>query len=545
MKKRRSFILVIILTFLIVFVFFNISSAKKEASERTIKIGFYDYYPYFYINKESKVSGYYNELAKSISEKLDFDFEYVNCSISESLKQLENREIDLVFGINKTPEREELYEFTSECIDEEKYVIYTNKDIKYGNVEALNGKRMGYIEGETNNQWILNYLKSKNINVELVNISSYKAAESLLIENKVDFIVGNSESDIKNIDKNIDKNIKNIFEFSSGPTYIVAKKNDKELISKINEVLKTTDYKSNINNNIYYKHFNDIFKNTKNILIGISILLIFIISVKKVGGKIIIMNKQKNIINNLKKENYTLFYQPIVDFKLKKVKGFEALLRLKKNDKILTPYYFLKDIEESNMMQEVTLWSLKRIISDYTFIKEYDFVHKEDFYISLNVSFKEIEDLEFLREIIKIVKQNKIKENTICLEIVEKFGLEEINKIQKNMSFLKENGILIAIDDFGVEHSNLDLLKKIDSNIIKLDKFFVDGLNDSIISIKVIDFILDICKLSNKAIVIEGVEEKYQVDIIKTFLYEKIYIQGYYFSKPLDIQSLGNFDITN
>ncbi|MDZ5253661.1 EAL domain-containing protein [Clostridium sp. LIBA-8841] len=542
MKKRKSFILVVILVFLMVFVFYNMPISKKEDNKRMIKIGFYDYYPYFYINKDSKVCGEYNDLVKSLSEKLDFNFEYVNCSISESLKQLENREIDLVFGINKTPEREKLYEFSDDCIDEERYVIYTNKNIKYGNIKALNGLKMGYIEGETNNEWVLKYLKNKNINVELVNISSYKAAESLLIENKVDFIVGNSESDIKDMGKNI----RSIFGFSAGPTYIVAKKNDKELISEINKVLKTTDYKSNRNNNIYYKYFSDFFNNTKNILISISILLILIISVKKMGQKIIIITKQKKITNDLKKDNYTLYYQPIVDFKSEKVRGFEALLRLIKNGEVLTPYHFLKDIEESNMMQEVTLWILKRVISDYDIIKKYDFVDKENFYISLNVSFKEIEDLDFLNEIIKIVKEKKVKENTICLEIVEKFGVEEIEKIEKiqeNMKFLKENGILIAIDDFGVEYSNLDLLKKIDSNIIKLDKFFVDGLNDSIISIKVIDFILEICKLSNKSIVIEGVEEKYQVDIIKTFLYEKIYIQGYYFSKPLDITSLRNLNI--
>lgn len=539
MKKRKSFILVIILAFLMVFVFFNISVSKREDNKRTLKIGFYDYYPYFYINKEGKVSGYYNDLVKSLSEKLNFNFEYVNCGISESLKELENREIDLVFGINKTPEREELYEFTSNRIDEERYVIYTNKNIKYGNLEALKGMKMGYIEGDTTNQLILKYLKSKNINVELVNISSYKAAESLLIENKVDFIVGNSESNIKSMDKNI----RSIFEFSSGSTYIVAKKNDKELISEINKVLKTTDYKSNRNDNLSYQYFSDFFSNTKNIFISISILLILIISVKKIGQKIKKITKQKKIIKDLKKENYTLYYQPIVDFKHEKAKGFEALLRLTKNGEVLTPYHFLNDIEESDMMQEVTLWALKRVILDYNVIKQYDFIHKENFYISLNVSFKEIEDLEFLKKIIKIVERNKVKENTICLEIVEKFGAEEIKKIQENMRYLKENGILIAIDDFGVEYSNLDLLKKVDSNIIKLDKFFVDSLNKSIISIKVIDFILDICKLSNKSIVIEGVEEKCQVDIIKTFHYDKIYIQGYYFSKPLDIESLKDFNI--
>ncbi|MDU2828201.1 MAG: EAL domain-containing protein, partial [Clostridium perfringens] len=233
-----------------------------------------------------------------------------------------------------------------------------------------------------------------------------------------------------------------------------------------------------------------------------------------------------------------LYYQPIVDFKHNRVRSVEALLRLRKDGKLLTPYHFMKGIEDANMMKEITLWVLKRVIKDYNIIRCYDNINEKDFYISLNVSFNEIKDREFLKKIVKIVNDNKIIKNSICLEIVEKFVVGEIEKIQENINFLQDNGILIAIDDFGVEYSNLDLLKKIDSNIIKIDKFFADGINDSEISLKVIDFILDICRLSDKSIVIEGIEEKEQVDIIKTFLYEKIYIQGYYFSKPLDIESL-------
>ncbi|WP_415341065.1 EAL domain-containing protein, partial [Clostridium perfringens] len=253
-----------------------------------------------------------------------------------------------------------------------------------------------------------------------------------------------------------------------------------------------------------------------------------------------IIKKQK-IINDLKRGNYILYYQPIVDFKHKRIRGFEALIRLMKDGQLLTPYYFIQDIEDANMMKEITLWALKRAIKDYNIIKGYENINDKDFYISINVSFNEIEDLKFLNKVIEIVRNSNIGENSICLEIVEKFGAEEIEKIRENIKFLQDNGILIAIDDFGVEYSNLDLLKKIDSNIIKLDKFFADGISDSEISLKVIDFILDICRLSDKSIVLEGVEEKEQVDIIKTFLYEKIYIQGYYFSKPLDIKSLKTY----
>lgn len=534
-KRRKRFVLVSILVFLLAVVFYRILIFKQEERKRVLKVGFYDNYPYFYINDKAKVCGDYNEIVKSLSKRLNFKVEYVNCSLLELLKELENGEIDLVVGINKTPEREKLFEFSKNCINEKKYSIYTNENIKYGNLEALNGKKMGYIKNELDNEKILNYLKSRNINVELVNGSSYKGIKTLLIDDKVDFIVDNSDSDIKNKGKDI----KEIFQFSSGPKYIITNKNNKELISEIDQGLNSINVEKNKGNTLYNEYFNKFFNDNinKHILIIVA-LIVFLILLKKEENQLEVIIKKNRIINDLKKDNYTLYYQPIVDFKHNRVRSVEALLRLRKDGKLLTPYHFMKVIEDANMMKEITLWVLKRVIKDYNIIRCYDNINEKDFYISLNVSFNEIKDREFLKKIVKIVNDNKIIKNSICLEIVEKFVVGEIEKIQENINFLQDNGILIAIDDFGVEYSNLDLLKKIDSNIIKIDKFFADGINDSEISLKVIDFILDICRLSDKSIVIEGIEEKEQVDIIKTFLYEKIYIQGYYFSKPLDIKSL-------
>ena len=505
---------------------------NKEQRKTLLKIGFYDDYPHFYIDHKANICGYYKDITEKLAEKLNFKIEYVNGKAPDLLKELKNGEIDLVFGIKKLPEREEFFEFTNKSINNELKLIYTNTDIKYGDLEALNGMKMGYIEGELDNEWILDYLKKRNINVELVNGSSYKAVKTLLIHNKVDFIVDNPDSDIKNKGKNI----KEVFEFSSGEKYIVANKNNKELIKKIDGALSTINLNAYLGNNPYFKKIDNFIIDTTNKNVVILILFIIcIIMFKKVKKRIVKIFKKKKIYNDLKKDNYTLYYQPIVDFKHNRVRSVEALLRLRKDGKLLTPYHFMKDIEDANMMKEITLWVLKRVIKDYNIIRCYDNINEKDFYISLNVFFNEIKDREFLK---KIVNENKKIKNSICLEIVEKFVVGEIEKIQENINFLQDNGILIAIDDFGVEYSNLDLLKKIDSNIIKLDKFFADGINDSEISLKVIDFILDICRLSDKSIVIEGIEEKEQVDIIKTFLYEKIYIQGYYFSKPLDIKSL-------
>ncbi|MBO3373763.1 EAL domain-containing protein [Clostridium perfringens] len=536
MKKSKRFIMLIL--FFLVFIMLFLCHGliiNKEQRKTLLKIGFYDDYPHFYIDHKANICGYYKDITEKLAEKLNFKIEYVNGKAPDLLKELKNGEIDLVFGIKKLPEREEFFEFTNKSINNELKLIYTNTDIKYGDLEALNGMKMGYIEGELDNEWILDYLRKRNINVELVKGSSYKAIKTLLADNKVDFIVDNPDSDIKNKGENI----REIFEFSSGPKYIVANKNNNELIKKFDGSLSTINLNGYLDNNHYFKKtHNFIIAITNKNVITLIIFIICIIIFKRVKKRIVKIFKKKKIYNDLKKDNYILYYQPIVDFKHNRVRSVEALLRLRKDDKLLTPYHFMKGIEDANMMKEITLWVLKRVIKDYNIIRCYDNINEKDFYISLNVSFNEIKDREFLKKIVKIVNDNKIIKNSICLEIVEKFVVGEIEKIQENINFLQDNGILIAIDDFGVEYSNLDLLKKIDSNIIKLDKFFADGINDSEISLKVIDFILDICRLSDKSIVIEGIEEKEQVDIIKTFLYEKIYIQGYYFSKPLDIKSL-------
>ncbi|MGJ0701463.1 EAL domain-containing protein, partial [Clostridium perfringens] len=360
--------------------------------------------------------------------------------------------------------------------------------------------------------------------------------------NKVDFVVENTRSNLNYENKNIKK----IFEFSSGPVYIASRKGNENLIEGIDSVLGDLEENDEQKGaNLYSKYFNEYLDELKNekLLIGIFLIIVLVFFYKRRKDKIFRIRTKRKIREYMKNDKYILYYQPIVDPKTDSVKGFESLLRLNKDGKILTPYSFIKEIEDNNMSLEMSLWLLKKIISDYRIIKDYKMVKGNDFYISLNVSFKEIENPKFLRSLMKIAKDYKMDDCNICLEIVEKFGMEDIGRIQSAIRIIKEYGFSIAIDDFGVEYSNLDLLNKIDSDIVKLDKYFVDNLDKSIINEKTVQFISEICSISNRTIVFEGVEEKYQVDIIKAFPYEKIYIQGYFYSKPVDIETLKDFEV--
>ncbi|MGU8187882.1 EAL domain-containing protein [Clostridium perfringens] len=543
MKKRVfwvSIVFLIIITVLGITIKFD--GKKVNCNRQTIKVGFYEYYPYYYLNKNSIPDGYYNELLEVISNKLNLNYEYVDCNVTNALEKLKSGQIDLVFGISKTPDREKEYEFTDHYLNNDNFAIYTNKNIKNGDLKALNGLKMGYLKGEENNEWILRFLNNKGINVNIKNVSNYLQDKEYLYNNKVDFVVENTRSNLNYENKNIKK----IFEFSSGPVYIVSRKDNKKLIERIDSVLGDLEENEEQKDvNLYSKYFNEYLDKLKNekLLIVIFLMIILAFIYKKRKDKIFAIRAKRKIRCYMKNDKYILYYQPIVDPKTDSVKGFESLLRLNKDGKNLTPYSFIREIEDNNMSLEVSLWLLKKVILDYRIIKDYDMVKGRDFYISLNVSFKEIENPKFLRSLMKIAKDYKIDDCNICLEIVEKFGMEDIGRIQSAIRIIKEYGFLIAIDDFGVEYSNLDLLNKIDSDIVKLDKYFADNLDKSIINKKTVEFISEICNISNRTIVFEGVEGKYQVNIIKAFPYEKIYIQGYFYSKPVDIETLKDFEV--
>ena len=525
-----------------VYIIFNFHSKKVDNERETIKVGFYENYPYYYLNKNSKPTGYYNEILELICDKLGLNYKYVDCEVTDALEKLKSGKVDLIFGISKTPDREKEYEFTDHYLNNDNFAIYTNKNIKNGDLKALNGLKMGFLKGEENNEWILRFLNDKGINVKPIDASNYPEDEEYLYKNKVDFIVENTRSNLNYENKNIKK----IFEFSSGPVYIASRKGNEKLIEGIDSVLGELEEDGEQKDvNLYSKYFNEYLDKLKNekLLIVIFLMIILAFIYKKRKDKIFAIRAKRKIRCYMKNDKYILYYQPIVDPKTNSVKGFESLLRLNKDGKILSPYSFIKEIEDNNMSLEISLWLLKKVISDYRIIKDYKMVKERDFYISLNVSFKEIENPKFLRALMKIAKDYKIDDCNICLEIVEKFGMEDVGIIRSAIRIIKGYGFSIAIDDFGVEYSNLDLLNKIDSDIVKLDKYFADNLDKSIINEKTVEFISEICSISNRTIVFEGVEEQYQADIIKAFPYEKIYIQGYFYSKPVDIETLKDFEV--
>lgn len=426
--------------------------------------------------------------------------------------------------------------FNKNPIFEEKFGIYSKKYVTLDLLKNFNIVRLGLVEDDYNANWILSFFDTNNINIDITYAKTYKELEQLIEEDKIDLMV---DSGYKKSNYNL------IYEFSGRQVYIAGNKNNRDILEKIDKAI--LDFKSKEENqltDIYEEYFNTTEKKIEDnnlVFLIASIIICLVLSLILFIPLIKRINIKNKIRARIANDRYLLQYQPIYNPRENSIVGFEGLLRLiDENNKLVPPYKFIPEIEKNNMLYDISLWILEKAIYDYYKIKKYKSMHEKYFYISINISLNEIENDDFVKKYINILSKSNLGPNKICLEIIERVKINDLNKITRNINSLKDAGFKIAIDDFGVEYSNLDVLHKLDVDIIKVDKNFVDGIGKDMIKSETILFISRIARAKNKSIVLEGVEEEEQHIEIKKIKNEHLYVQGYYYNKPMNIESIAN-----
>ena len=523
-KFKYIFLLIIFINIFTVNVYsYDINNVYGDK----IKIGIYKNEPYAYVDEQGNVSGYYPEFINILQKKYNFEYEYVICNFADGLKMLEDSEIDIMFGVAITNKRKDKIIFNKYRVSLETHSIATNLDIDVGDLDKLEGLRLGLIREAANSEWFLNLLDSRGITIIPVYDDNFDDLEELLAKDEIDVMVSDK---VDSAEYNI------IYKFDGSQVYIAGNKNNTNLLNNIDKVIEELEHKENSEiSQLYEKYFgnNKSSKFMKSIIIDsifLIIILLFMIpkfKMKKIRNKI-----KQRLINN----SYFLNYQPIYNPRNNEIVGFESLLRLKENNKIIAPYEFIPEIEKANMLYDVSLWILNQIIKDYEKIKDFKCVKGKDFYISINLSLNEIENKSFVSNAIKILSNSKLGPNKISLEIIERVKINDLDKITTYITELKNSGFKIAIDDFGVEYSNLDVIRKLDFDIIKVDKYFIDAICHDEVQREIVLFINKIACFTKKSIVLEGVEHINQHNMIKSINNENLYVQGYLYNRPMSIE---------
>ena len=526
------------LSFILLFVnlFCSTVSGLDKRIDEPIKVGIYEDTPYITINSNNEITGYYIEFLELIKKEGKVSYELVVSDFPDLLTQLENGNIDILMGLDSTEDRQENFLFNNYKVSFETHTIDTNKNINYGDFSKLEGMTIGLIENCASSNCVLSFLEGKEIrNLTPIYAKSFHELENLLKNGSIDIMVGSSARPTK---------YKSIYNFESHPVYIGANKNNLHIINYIdNQIEKISLRENNLIVSLYDKYFHPEHRIQKvkiNILFFLLIILLILFYFLFIKSKIKKFKTQKKIRYEMANDKYLIYYQPILNPHTNKIIGFEGLLRLLVDDnKVLSPYHFIKEIEDNDMLFEVSLWILQKIIKAYPLISNH-INNENNLYISMNLSLNEIRDENFVNSAIEILSKSNIGPNKICLEIVENVKIDKLDVLNNSIKKLKDAGFKIAIDDFGIEYSNLDVLKKLDFDIVKLDKYFVDDLYSCEIKQEVIRFVSKIATVTNRSLVIEGVEEEYQLDLIKSIENSKLYIQGYFYSKPLPLEEILN-----
>ena len=237
----------------------------------------------------------------------------------------------------------------------------------------------------------------------------------------------------------------------------------------------------------------------------------------------------QNMFDALKKEEFELYYQPIVNCVSHKIVGFEALIRWHcKNLGEISPVHFIPIAEKNGLIDSIGEWV---ILNACIQCKKWQDLGLSNVRMSINISTCQLQNLLIVQQVEKILKSIDLDPRSLEFEITESVLMIESSHLISVLDAFRNMGIRISIDDFGTEYSSLKYLKKLPVDRLKIPMPFIHGIGISKKDESIIKAIIVLAKNMELQITAEGVETQEQINFICEQDCDDI--QGYYFFKPM------------
>ncbi len=243
------------------------------------------------------------------------------------------------------------------------------------------------------------------------------------------------------------------------------------------------------------------------------------------------------IVRAIKEDRVEVFYQPIYSTSGKKFVSAEALARIRLEDgSIIPPRLFVPIAEETGLITKIG-----EIVFEKTcrFIKENNLDQYGVEYIEINLSVVQCENEALASTYIEIMERYGLSPRYINLEITESAAIVRKNVLLENMHALIDYGVSFALDDFGNGQSNLNYIVDMPVHIVKFDHEMTQAYFQTPKAQFVVQAATNMIHDMNLKIVSEGVETAHQLSVLEGLGID--YIQGYYFSKPIDAAAFIKF----
>ncbi|MBQ6304420.1 MAG: EAL domain-containing protein [Clostridiales bacterium] len=212
------------------------------------------------------------------------------------------------------------------------------------------------------------------------------------------------------------------------------------------------------------------------------------------------------------------------------LRGFEALARLIDSDgSYISPGQFIPVAEKTGLIDQIDMRVFELALD---FLDKILLETDSDIVISSNISVRHLMKNSFIDELKKIIESHSVSADHIEIEITESIMIDSAEKALNRIEEIKKLGIKVAIDDFGTGYSSLSYLNSFPSDLLKIDKSFIDGMDVNDSSKRFVAMIISIGHVLDLKVISEGVESAEQVQALKNIGCD--YVQGYVWGHPME-----------
>lgn len=240
-------------------------------------------------------------------------------------------------------------------------------------------------------------------------------------------------------------------------------------------------------------------------------------------------NLAEEFTKALEQKQLEVYYQPQYDVKKKRFVGAEALVRWNHPSRgLLPPSLFIPFAERTGRVIEVDRYVFRQVCLD---IKKWEKEKRRLVRVSVNMSRKSTYDPNMLDYYRKTIKELNVNPLLIEMEITESAAARDPIFVYSIIKDLKDIGLSVAMDDFGVGYSSLGTLKQMPFNVLKIDKVFIDDIEVDKKARILVETIISIGHALDMTVIAEGVQSQKQSDILEKM--DLDLIQGFYYSHVL------------
>jgi diguanylate cyclase (GGDEF)-like protein len=227
-----------------------------------------------------------------------------------------------------------------------------------------------------------------------------------------------------------------------------------------------------------------------------------------------------------------VYYQPIFDLRTNEVVGLETLSRWNRPEGAVSPATFIRIAEETGLILAIDKWVLERACQQMATWREVGFVTVP---LNINVSGSHFAQADMARHFEAVLQTHDMKPEQIHLELTETVLMDEGEQTQQTLQDLQRLGVKLHIDDFGTGYASLSYLQRFSAHGLKIDRSFVNNLQDHK-SYELVRAVIAMAHALNMKVVAEGIETPWQRKQLELLGCD--HAQGYLLAKPLPAKDI-------